>query len=271
MDVSESPPGPERRPRGGIQSLHRAFDIIEFVARFDVVGATRIATELGLSVSTVNNLCRTMADRGYLIGRRGQYRLGSAFSLLASRWDPMIALPELVEPVLSTISEKTGQAAVATVLLGMNARVLAFEQGRGPVGTPPPRGDRRALDLPTGTVLVAFTRRQQWQDYADDVAGTDKGVLRGLLEELERVEQDHVCGRRSIDPRGQTAIAVPVWSAGDAVPCALGVSAPTYLVDDALRERMLSALVAGAEELSRELGAAEVPSVARDLRWRETP
>src|SRR5690606_21819110 len=52
--------GTQRGGRGGIQSLHRAFDILGFVGRFDVVGATRIAKELGLSVSTVNNLCRTM-------------------------------------------------------------------------------------------------------------------------------------------------------------------------------------------------------------------
>lgn len=135
----------EARGRGGIQSLHRAFDILEFVARFDVVGATRISTDLGLSVSTVNNLCRTMADRGYLVGRRGQYRVGPAFTLLATRWNPMLALPEIVVPVLESLTEATGQAAVATVLTGMDARVVAFEQGRGPVGTPPPRSDRRAL------------------------------------------------------------------------------------------------------------------------------
>jgi DNA-binding IclR family transcriptional regulator len=262
----------ERRDRGGIQSLHRAFDILGFVARFDVVGATRIANELGLSVSTVNNLCRTMVDRGYLIGRRGQYRIGPAFSVLATRWNPMLALPEIVVPVLQELSESTGQAAVATVLTGRDARVVAFEQGHGPVGTPPPRTDRRALDLPTGTVLVALSRRPQWAEFVADCVEHGERPLSStkLFDELERVAATRICGRRSAEPHGQTALAVPVWTAAETVACAIGLSAPTYLVDGELEKRMYDALVGAAQRLSIELGADEVPPVARDLVWGVT-
>jgi Transcriptional regulator len=260
------------RDRGGIQSLHRAFDILEFVARFDVVGATRIANELGLSVSTVNNLCRTMADRGYLIGRRGQYRIGPAFSLLATRWDPILALPEVVAPALEALTEATGQASVATVLTGMDARVVAFEQGRGPVGTPPPRADRRALELPTGTVLVALTRRAEWEAFISDCLAHSSGAVtrEELHRELERVGATGVCGRRSAEPHGQTAIAVPVWTAGETVACAIGVSAPTYLVDAALADHIRSRLVATARELSAELGASSVPEIPGEIDWGRT-
>lgn len=270
--VDERGKSGENRDRGGIQSLHRAFDILEFVARFDVVGATRIATDLGLSVSTVNNLCRTMADRGYLIGRRGQYRVGPAFSLLATRWNPMLALPEIVAPALESLTEATGQASVATVLTGMDARVVAFEQGRGPVGTPPPRSDRRALDLPTGTVLVAFSRRTEWEAFiADCVEHSDGAVSSAeLYDELEQVAATSICGRRSAEAHGQTAVAVPVWTAGDIVACAIGVSAPTYLVDEELEERIRTRLVTVAEELSHELGAAGIPPVAPRIHWGAT-
>ena len=260
------------RGRGGIQSLHRAFDILAFVAKSDVVGATRIASELGLSVSTVNNLCRTMVDRGFLLGRRGQYRIGPAFSILATHWNPMLALPEIVVPVLASLSEDTGQASVATVLSGMDVRVVAFEQGRGPVGTPPPRSDRRALDLPTGTVLVALSRRTQWHEFISDcIEHADQPLSpAALLEALEQAAASNICGRRSSEPHRQTAVAVPVWTAADTVACAIGVSAPTYVMDDALERRILDALIPAAESLSRELGAVDVPPVARDFRWGET-
>ncbi|MBX3195701.1 MAG: helix-turn-helix domain-containing protein [Microbacteriaceae bacterium] len=269
MDESD---GTQRGGRGGIQSLHRAFDILGFVGRFDVVGATRIATELGLSVSTVNNLCRTMVDRGYLIGRRGQYRIGPAFSVLATRWNPMLALPEIVVPVLQELSEDTGQAAVATVLTGMDARVVAFEQGHGPVGTPPPRADRRALDLPTGTVLVALSRRPQWPEFVTDcVEHAERPLSREkLFDELERVAMTGICGRRSSEPHGQTALAVPVWTAAETVACAIGVSAPTYLADEGLEKRMRDALVDAAQRLSVELGADDVPPVAPEFTWGVT-
>jgi DNA-binding IclR family transcriptional regulator len=184
----------------------------------------------------------------------------------------MLALPEIVVPVLQELSESTGQAAVATVLTGMDARVVAFEQGHGPVGTPPPRSDRRALDLPTGTVLVALSRRAQWSEFvADCVEHSERPLSREkLFDELERVAGSRICGRRSPDSHGQTAIAVPVWTAAENVACAIGLSAPTYLVEGDLENRMRDALVTAARQLSVELGADDVPPVADDFTWGVT-
>ena len=91
-----------------------------------------------------------------------------------------------------------------------------------------------------------------------------------LYEELERVAASSICGRRSAEANGQTAIAVPVWTAGDMVACAIGVSAPTYIVDDGLEELMRSALVTAARALSEELGAAAIPPVAQQIHWGTT-
>jgi DNA-binding IclR family transcriptional regulator len=61
-----------------------------------------------------------------------------------------------------------------------------------------------------------------------------------------------------------------VWTAAETVACAIGLSAPTYLVDGELEKRMYDALVGAAQRLSIELGADEVPPVARDLVWGVT-
>jgi DNA-binding IclR family transcriptional regulator len=140
------------------------------------------------------------------------------------------------------------------------------------VGTPPPRSDRRALDLPTGTVLVALSRRSQWPEFVADCVEHAERPLSGekLFDELERVAATRICGRRSAESHGQTALAVPVWTAADTVACAIGLSAPTYLVDDELESRMRDSLVAAAQMLSGELGADEVPPIALELAWGVT-
>ena len=77
-----------------IQVLERAFDILEMLARNGkTFRSSEIAAELNLSQQTVNNLLRTLYERGYLSqNERREYRLGGQCFYLgacADRWQEL--------------------------------------------------------------------------------------------------------------------------------------------------------------------------------------
>lgn len=255
----------ESGSRGGIQSLHRAFDIMEAVSAQGSMGTTEIAHAVGLAVSTVQNLCRTMASRGYLIGVRGTYRLGPGISVFASRWDPFTALPDLIKPELQRIGRETGQSASATVLVGGEARLLAFEPGESPVTVQVPQWTwPDALMLATGRVLVALTQQDRWPDFIQVSQETQRTrdpspepSIENWTAELDRIAATAVSTTKNPDPKGQTAIAVPVWGTGETVICAIGSSAPTFLADEKLTQQMATAVVDASRRISASLGVDE--------------
>src|SRR3546814_13991686 len=63
-----------------IQVLHRAFDILEFIARDNTKAFPlgEIASELGLNHATCANIIKTMVTRNYLeqLGPKKGYKLG---------------------------------------------------------------------------------------------------------------------------------------------------------------------------------------------------
>lgn len=247
----------ESGPRGGIQSLHRAFDIMEAVSAQGSMGTTEIARTVGLAVSTVQNLCRTMATRGYLIGIRGTYRLGPGISVFASHWDPFTALPDLVKPELQRISQETGQSASATVLVGTEARLLAFQPGLGPITIQTPRWNHPdPLSIPTGRVMVALTTQQErWPEFIESVEVPSSGHEPGdWPSTLKTITETAMSTNQHEGTNGQTAIAVPVWGTSETVICAIGCSAPTFQTDQELIRRMVTAVIESSRRISSTLG-----------------
>src|SRR6478735_596687 len=104
----DRPGGPEfgrkQRTSGGVQSIERAFTILETLATGGgVMGLSALAAESGLPLPTIHRLVRTLVDLGYVrqepsrqyaLGPR-LIRLGETSSRLLGRW----ARPYLLELV----------------------------------------------------------------------------------------------------------------------------------------------------------------------------
>lgn len=256
---------------GGIQSVHRALDLVERIAGAGELGASELGREFGLAVSTVHNLLRTLTQRNYLLATNGRYRLGPMAIVLTSRWDPAAGLAPLLQPELKRLSNLTGQYSTARVLVGRTAQQIGYELGPGPVTIREPQSNwPRAITLPTGRVLAAFTRSSEWPEFIEDACGTRTGKKASRWHhELEATVSSGVCARRGSGMHGQLAIAVPVWTREQTVICSIGCSAPTALADDILPDRMLDALWEVSAGLSGGLGCEEIPLPKPNLadRW----
>src|SRR5690606_21449082 len=118
--------------RSGIQSVHRALDVLEGVASVGTMSVTALAHDLELPISTVHSIIRTLATRHFLLRVPGGYSLGPAAATLGGRWSPVDALATLLDPALERLTAATELATTATTLIGREARVLSFVPAPGP-------------------------------------------------------------------------------------------------------------------------------------------
>src|SRR5574342_570106 len=101
------------KERGGIQSLERAFAILEEVARNrEGINLADLSKAVGLHNSTTFHLVKTMAQLGYVSQVRDskRYRIGSSLFTLAAGALEENTLLALATPVLETLTRDTGEA-----------------------------------------------------------------------------------------------------------------------------------------------------------------
>ena len=124
----------EDRARGGVQSLGRAFAILEQVARHrEGIGLAELSKLVGLHNSTTFHLAKTMVSLGYIRQEREtkRYRVGRPlFALAASALDE-IEMVNVATPVLEDLSRETSESSHFAVRMGDAVVVIARTSGPG--------------------------------------------------------------------------------------------------------------------------------------------
>ena len=109
---------PDARARGGVQSLGRAFAILEAIA--DAGGATglsQLSAELELPLTTIHRLVRTLVDLGYVRQEPSrQYSLGPRLMRLVDASTKRLGT--LAHPHMAAVVAELGESANLAVLDG---------------------------------------------------------------------------------------------------------------------------------------------------------
>src|ERR1700756_5244810 len=124
----------EDRQRGGVQSLGRAFAILEEIARHrEGIGLAELSKLVGLHNSTTFHLAKTMVSLGYIRQERDskRYRVGRPlFALAASALDE-IEMVNVATPIMEELSRETGESSHFAVRMGDAVVVIARTGGPG--------------------------------------------------------------------------------------------------------------------------------------------
>jgi IclR family acetate operon transcriptional repressor len=113
-----SPP-PEAKPRSGsVQSLGRAFGLLETIADHGgMMGLSQLATESGLPLPTIHRLARTLVELGYLHQESSRrYVLGPKLIRLGESSSKMLSL--WARPHLAQLVDELGESANLAMLDG---------------------------------------------------------------------------------------------------------------------------------------------------------
>ncbi|QKW53008.1 IclR family transcriptional regulator [Streptomyces buecherae] len=244
---------------GGVQSLERAFDLLERMADAGgEVGLSELATSSGLPLPTIHRLMRTLVATGYVrqqpnrrysLGPR-LIRLGESASRLLGTW---------ARPHLARLVEETGETANMALLDGdevvyvaqvpsrhsmrmfteVGRRVLPHSTGVGKaLLAPVPDDEVRALLARTGMP-----------------AATEKTITTpdAFVSALETVRSAGYAVDDNEQEIGVRCLAVTVPDSPTAT--AISISGPAGRVTDAAKERIVPLLKEVARDLSRTLAA----------------
>jgi IclR family KDG regulon transcriptional repressor len=254
----------EDRQRVGVQSLGRAFAILEEVARHrDGIGLADLSKRVGLHNSTTFHLVKTMVSLGYIRQEREskRYRVGRPlFALAASSLDE-IEMVSLATPILEELARDTGESSHFAVRMGDAVVVIARTSGPGAFQLTDRVGVvRPAHCTALGKVILAALRPDQLARFLERVElnpSTDKSITETpvLMREIEAVRRDGIAfddGEFNIEVR---CVAVPVKDFTGQTIGALGISGPIWRLSIQALQSRAKIVQAAAERLSAEFGA----------------
>lgn len=252
------------RQRVGVQSLGRAFAILEEVARHrDGIGLAELSKLVGLHNSTTFHLAKTMVSLGYLRQEKDskRYRIGRPlFALAASALDE-IEMVNVATPVLEDLSRETSESGHFAVRMGDAVVVIARTSGPGAFQLTDRVGVvRPAHCTALGKIILASLRPEQLKRFLERVdlkPSTEKSItdMPALMKEIAEIKHSGIAfddGEFNPEVR---CIAVPVMDFTGQTVGALGISGPVWRLSIQALQNHARTIRAAANRLSAEFGA----------------
>jgi DNA-binding IclR family transcriptional regulator len=255
---------PDRRE--SVQSLERAFDLLEALAPGVELGVTELANRTGLVPSTAHRLLHTLAKRGYVSqsSESGRYLLGYKVVEVASGLEHRLErLRVVARPHLEAIQRETGET-VNLVVLDAD-RVVYVDQVEGSrqvrmfttVGTSVPAhttGSGKAMMAasPPETVHALYGDQEPLKRLTDRTLTT----LDALEQDLARIRRRGYAIDNEEHEEGVGCVAVAVLDHSARPSAAMSVSGPSARILGANTARLGALLVEHGAKVSEALGFA---------------
>jgi IclR family KDG regulon transcriptional repressor len=258
----------EDRQRVGVQSLGRAFAILEEVARHrEGIGLAELSKLVGLHNSTTFHLAKTMVSLGYIRQEKDskRYRVGRPLFALAASAIDEIEMVNVATPVLEDLSRETGESSHFAVRMGDAVVVIARTSGPGAFQLTDRVGVvRPAHCTALGKVILASLRPDQLERFLERVElkpSTAKSVteIPQLLREIAEIRRSGVAyddGEFNLEVR---CVAVPVKDFTGQIIGALGISGPIWRLSNHALQSRAKIVQAAANRLSAAFGATSLP------------
>ncbi|MGB8184107.1 MAG: IclR family transcriptional regulator [Pseudolabrys sp.] len=255
----------EDRARGGVQSIGRAFAILEEVARNrDGIALADLSKRVGLHNSTTFHLVKTMVSLGYIrqIKESKRYRIGRPlFALAASALDEM-EMVSMATPVLDDLSRETGESSHFASRMSDAVVVMARTPGPGAFQLTDRVGVvRPAYCTALGKVILAALRPDQLDRYLDRIelkALTSKTITspQRLRRELQDVRRTGIAFDDGEFNNEVRCAAMPVYDFSGQVVGAIGISGPVWRLSIQALQSKARDLSEAAKQLSEAFGAS---------------
>lgn len=246
---------PSGRTTSGVQSLGRAFDVLELMAvAGGEVALSRLAEESGLPGPTIHRIVRTLVDRGYVLQMPSRrYTLGPRLVGLGA--GARATVEAWAGPPLQSLAEETGETAnlamldldrvvyIAQVPSSRYTMRMFTEVGRRVYAHRTGVGKALLAELPDDEVRRLLTAAGMPATTPHTITDVD-----AMLEELDRVRERGYAVDDGEQELGVRCVAVAVTRA-----TAVSVSGPASRVS----RRMVPRLAGRLQEAARGLAGRE--------------
>jgi DNA-binding IclR family transcriptional regulator len=247
---------------GGVQSVDRAINVLEILAREGSAGVSEVAAEIGVHKSTAFRLLAALEERDLVEQNieRGKYQLGFGILRLASAIPTRIDLARQAQPVLDDLAQRLDETVNLAVARNHYAVHVQQALGSAAVASQNWVGQLTPLHATaSGKILLAYMSEEQ-RSATLDATGlrsyTEHTVTsrKALLEELARAREEGIATAYEELETGLNAVAAPVRDHTGTVVGAVSVSGPAYRLDRTEVERVVEDLQDAVARISRRMG-----------------
>lgn len=246
-----------------INSLARGVDILRILAQAETpLGVTELGERLRVDPSTAYRLVATLEAQGLVRQEPDSKKYGVGYGVLelANALLRRLNIVSLTEPLLETITNRTGESTHVAVLEGPRAVFVARRSGAGILRVETTVGSSEpAYCTAVGkALLVDFTREELATLFAreDLKRHTPQTIttIEDLTAELERVrrlgyafddEELHV---------GVRCVAAPIRDHRGRIVASFGLSAPAGRLPREQRKEFVEPIQQAAQTVSEQLG-----------------
>ncbi len=231
---------PESTPLGGVQSIERALDLLEYLARTPQwVGISELSNATGQPVGTIHRLLMTLMAREYVVrdSRTRRYSLGPACRLLTVSEQHVPDWRKIATPLLRQLVEISGETANLAVMDGDRAVYVAQAQSARMVRMFTELGNRVPLHATgCGKVLLAHQPASVITSIIAQAglpAYTDKTLTNPnqFQRELAQVRELGYALDNGEQEEGVRCVSVPVYGPGNTIVAAISISGPSSRLD----------------------------------------
>jgi IclR family KDG regulon transcriptional repressor len=256
------------RPGAGVRSVLLALDVLEAVAfSGEELGVTQVAERLSVTKGSVHRHLLTLVERGYLVQNpfTTKYALGPKSRLLA-RLAPDPDLFKLAEGPMRELRDRLGHSVVLSASAPRGALVVNTVPGTSAIEIGVRPGSELSFHATAqGKVLLAFAPRPQQQRVLSRPlqSFTTRTILdpKLLEEELMSAVRLGFAAAPEEAMLGINALAAPIFDDRDSCVGALALVGSIQYLPAEPDPKTISALKAGADQISRKLGHGRVESL----------
>jgi len=151
-----------------IQVLHRAFDILEFIAKDPekVYSLSEIADQFSLNHATCANIIKTLVQRRYVeqIGAKKGYRLGAMSYFLSGNFSYRKDLVNAAKDEMQLLTDTVNENTLLAVLQADKRICLYTVEAKHDLQVRTSQ-EKHICDTATGKLLLAYASDQEKQNF----------------------------------------------------------------------------------------------------------
>ena len=243
-----------------IQVIHRALDIIEFIAKDPKkrFGLSEISESLELNKGTCANIIKTLVNRGYLdqSGKKQGYTLGSGAYYLTGNYSNKKELLQVSREPMKELQRKLNECCILAIIKENMRYTLHKESSTQELQVITKNEEKNVYLTATGRMILACMDQQEQELFIQKYGLPDEmwegvGNKDELIKELDKIKEKQLAIH--FDGAHVVGVGTPVYK-NDKVIASLGIYLPEVRFNYKLQELIFEEISNTAKLISEKIG-----------------
>lgn len=254
------------RPQGGVQTLDRAFWIMEIIAQAqEPLSLKEITQKSELPKPTVYRLLASLEAWGYVDqGIDRNYQLGTKLLTYGGKVQERLKIPEIADPYLKKLNQRTTETVFLGILDRGRSLYIAKLDSHHSVRLASGVGSRNYLHCTSlGKCLLTGLTEEQIRTLVEEHGlprQTPNTItdIDELIKEIQLVKSQGYAIDDGENEEGVRCVATPIKNHRNQVVAAVSISGPAQRIDhDYIHQELLPELRVATGKISTGLGFRE--------------